>query len=82
MTRELLTATEIKQLDITARDAVRFQREVPNASDEENPTRQKFESTTSKGDYALQRTIQKANIGVLYTRPVKQPIFTNDGTPP
>ena len=76
VTRELLTATEIKQLDITARDAVRLQREIPKASDEENPSRQKIESATSKGDYATQRTIEKANIGVLYTRPVKQPIFT------
>ena len=28
------------------------------------------------------KKIKKANIGVLYTRPVKQPVFTNDGTPP
>ena len=85
VTKELLTATEIKQLDITARDAVRLQREVPNASNEENPLRQKFESATSKRNYATQRImkkIKKANIGVLYTRPVKQPVFTNDGTPP
>ena len=81
-TRELLTATEVNQLDITARDAVRLQREVPKTADEENPPRPKFESATSKGDYATQRTIEKANIRVLYTRPVKQPIFTNDGTPP
>ena len=72
----------MKQLDITARDAVRLQREVPNASDEEIPLRQKFESATSKGDQTTQRTIKRANIGVLYTRPVKQPIFTTDGTPP
>ena len=83
VTREyLLTATEIKQLDITARDAVRIQREFPKTSNEENPPRQKFESATSKGDYATQRTIEKANIVVLCTRTVKQPIFTNDGTPP
>ena len=82
VTRELLTATEIKQLYITGRDAVRLQREVPKTSNEENASRQKFGSATSKEDYATQRTIEKANIGVLYTRPVKQPIFTNDGTPP
>ena len=82
MTRELLTATEIRQLDITARDAVRLQREIPNTPNEENPSRQKFENATSKGDHGTQRTIEKANIGVLYTRPVKQPVFTNDGTPP
>ena len=55
---------------------MRLQREIPKASDEENPSRQKIESATSKGDFATQRTIEKANIGVLYTRPVKQPIFT------
>ena len=72
----------MEQLDITARDAVRLQREVPNASDEENPTRQKIESATSEEDQTTQRTIEMANIGVLNTRPVKQPIFTTDGTPP
>ena len=82
VTRELLTATEIKQLDITARDAVRLQREIPNTPNEENPPRQKFESATSKEDHGTQRTIEKATFGVLYTRPVKQPVFTNDGTPP
>ena len=80
--KELLAAAEMKQLDITARDAVRLQREVPNASDEENLPRQKFESATSKGDQTTQRTIERANIGVLYARPGKQPIFTTDETPP
>ena len=61
---------------------MRLQREVPKTSDEENPPRQKFERATGNGDFATQRTIEKSNIGVLYTRPVKQPIFTNDGTPP
>ena len=82
VTRGLLTATEIKQLDITAKDAVRLQREIPNTPNEENPSRQKFENATSKGEHGTQRTIEKANIEVLYTRPVKQPVFTNDGTPP
>ena len=82
VTRELLTATEIKQLDITARDAVRLQREIPNTPNKQNPRRQKFESATSKEDHGTQRTIEKSNIGVLYIRPVKQPVFTNDGTPP
>ena len=81
MTSELLTATEIRQLNITARDAVRLQREIPNTPNEENPSRQKFENATSKGVHGTQRTIEKANIEVLYTRPVKQPVFTKDGTP-
>ena len=80
--RELLTAAEMKQLDITARDAVRLQREVQNMPDEENPPRQKFASVNSKGDQTTQRIIEKANIGVVYNRPVKPPIFTNDGGVP
>ena len=77
--RELLTAAEMKQLDITARDALRLQREIPNMPDEENPPRQKFASANSRGDQTTQRTIEKANIGVVYNRPVKPPIFANDG---
>ena len=80
--RELLTATEIKQLDIAARDAVRLQREVPSIPDEENPPKQKFAIANSKGDQTTQRTIERANIGVVYTRPVKPPVFTNDGGVP
>ena len=80
--RELLTAAEIKQLDITARDALRLQREIPNMPDEENPPRQKFTSANSRGDQTTQRTIEKANIGVVYNRPVKPPIFANDGGVP
>ena len=82
VTRELLTAAEMKQLDMTARDAVRLQREVPNLPDEENPPRQKFASANSKGDQTTQLNIEKANIGVVYNRPVKPPIFTNDGGVP
>ena len=41
VTRELLTTTEMKQLDVTAKDALRLQRETPNMPDEEKPPRQK-----------------------------------------
>ena len=82
VTRELLTAAEMKQLDITARDALRLQREIPNMPDEENHPRQKFASANSRGDQTTQRTIEKANIGVVYNRPVKPPIFANDGGVP
>ena len=80
--RELLTPTEIKQLEITARDAVRLQREVPSILDEEDPPKQKFASANSKGYQTTQHTIERANIGVVYTRPVKPPVFTNDGGVP
>ena len=72
----------MKQLDITARDALRLQHEIPNLPDEENPPRQKFASANSRGDQTTQRTIEKANIGVVYNRPVKPPIFANDGGVP
>ena len=79
---QIVTATEMKQLDITAKDAVRLQREVPYKPKEEDPPRQKFASAKSKGDQTTQRTMEKANIGVVYTRPVKPPIFANDGGVP
>ena len=72
----------MKQLDITARDAVRLQREIPNMHDKENSPRQKIASANSKGDQTTQRIIEKANFGVGYNRPVKPPIFTNDGGVP
>ena len=80
--KEWLTTTEMQQLDITARDAVRLQREVPATTAEGSPSRLRFESATGKGDQATQRTIEKATIGVLYTRPVKRSIFTANGCPP
>ena len=70
MTREWLTSAENQQLDITAKDAVRLQREVP-ATTEKADLRQKFEVATSK-----------ATVGVIYTRPVEKPVFTTVGCPP
>ena len=37
VTKEWLTTTEMLQLDMTARDAVRLQREIPATTDEGNP---------------------------------------------
>ena len=51
--RELLTATEIKQLDITARDAVRLQREVSSIPDEEDPPNRSLRALTAKGTKPL-----------------------------
>ena len=61
---------------------MRLQREVPKMPDEESPPKQKFASVNSKGDQTTQRNIEKANIGVVYNRPVKPPIFTNNGGVP
>ena len=61
---------------------MRLPREIPAATEEENPLRQKFEDATSKGDPATQRTIEKVTVGVLYTCPVIRPIFTVNVCPP
>ena len=82
VTRELLTHAEKRQLDITARDALRLQREVPTTTSPEDPLRQKFEVATGTGDLATRQKIEKATVGVLYNRPVKKPVFTRDGCPP
>ena len=67
---------------MTVRDALRLQREIPNMPDEKEPPRQKFASANSKGDQTTQQTFEKANIGVVYNRPVKPPVFTSDGGVP
>ena len=82
MAKEWLTSAETQQLDITARDAVPLPRGIQAATEEENALRQKFEDATSKRDPATERTIKKATVGVLYTRPVKRLIFTANGCPP
>ena len=61
---------------------MRLQREVPATNEEADALRQKFEVATSKGDPAIQKTIEKATVWVIYTRPVKKPVFKTDGCPP
>ena len=70
VTREFLTSAEIQQLDITAKDAVRLQREMSTTMSQEDPLRQKFEVATGRGDTDAQKRIEKATVGVLYNRPV------------
>ena len=82
VTRELSTSAEIQQLDITAKDAVRLQREMSTTMPQEDSLRQKFEVATGRGDPATQKGIEKATVGVLYNRPVKKPVFSTDGCPP
>ena len=82
VTRELLTSAEIQQLDITAKDAVRLQREMSTTMPQEDSLRQKFEVATGRGDPATQKRIENATVGVLYNRPVKKPVFSTDGCPP
>ena len=82
ITRELLTPAEKRQLDITARDALRLKREVPTLTSPQDPLKQKFEVATGAGDLATRQKIEKATVGVLYNRPVKKPVFTQDACPP
>ena len=72
MTREWLTSAEKQQLDITAKNEGRLQREVPTRTEEADPLRQKFEVATSEGDPVTLKTIEKATVGVIYTRTVKK----------
>ena len=55
VTRELLTHAEKRQLDITARDALRLQREVPTTTSPKDPLRQNFEVATGTGASPLGR---------------------------
>ena len=82
ITHEVLTNAEKRQLDITARDALRLKREIPTTTSPEDPLQQKFEVATGTGDLASRQKIEKATVGVLYNRPVKKPVFTRDGCPP
>ena len=82
MTRKWLSSAETQQQDMTAKDAVRLQHEVPATTEEPDHLRQKFEVATSKGDSATQKTTEKATVGEIYTRLVKKPVFTADGCPP
>ena len=59
ITHELLTNAEKRQLDITARDALRLKREVPTTTSSEDPLQQKFEVATGTGDLASRQKIVK-----------------------
>ena len=78
ITRKLFTSAETQHLYITAR---RKTQEVPATTEEADSPRQKYEIATRKGDPATQRRIEKATVGVFYTRPVKKPVFSTDGSP-
>ena len=59
VTRELLISAEIQQLDITARDAVRLQREVTATALQKDTLSQKFEVATGRGDPPRRRESRK-----------------------
>ena len=50
LVKELLSASEAQQLDITARDAVRLQREIPATAAKTDPNSLRYETVTSIGD--------------------------------
>ena len=80
--KELLSQTEARQLDIAARDAVRLQREAKSENPDSELDVQKFETATSKGSPEDVENLEKATIGVHYLRPVKKPTLLLDRIPP
>ena len=80
--KELLSQTEARQLDIAARDAVRLQREAKSENPDLGLDVQKFETATSKGSPEDVENLEKATIGVHYLRPVKKPTLVLDRIPP
>ena len=81
LTTELISRAETYQLDLTAKDAVRLQREVLPGTDAPQQQLQKFERTHSKGDPEAVKSLEKAFIGMHYIRPVKKPVLLTDRTP-
>ena len=76
----MLSTSEAHQLDITASDAERLQREIPVTA--ENLTDLlRFETVTSKEDAEAVRTLERATIGAHYLRPVKRAVFHPDRYP-
>ena len=78
--KELLSQTEARQLDIAARDAV--QREAKSENPDSGLDVQKFGTATSKGSPEDVENLEKATIGVHYLRPVKKPTLLLDRIPP
>ena len=79
---ELLSQTEARQYDITARDAARLQREVKSGNPDSDLDVQKFDTATSKGNPEDVKNLEKASIGMHYLRPVKKPTLLLDRIPP
>ena len=69
---QLLSTSEAQQLDITARDALRLQREKPATAEQTDTDLLRFETVTSKGDPENVGTLKRATIGAHYIRPVKR----------
>ena len=79
--RKLLSSSDAEQLDITARDAVRLQHEIPVIAEKNHHNLLRFE-VTSRGDREKERTLEKATIGAHYLRLVKRVVFQPDRYPP
>ena len=62
VTRELLTTTEMKQLDVTAKDALRLQREIPNMPDEEKPPSESLRAPTAKETKQLSKLLKRQTL--------------------
>ena len=60
----LQSQTKTRQYDITARDAVRLQREVQSGNLDPGLDIQKFETVTSRGEPENVKTLDKASVGM------------------
>ena len=64
LSEELRSQTETRQYDITARHAVRLQREVQSRIPNSGLDIRNFETTTSKGEPEKAKALEKASIGM------------------
>ena len=78
----LFSQTVTRQYDITARDAVRLQREVQSGNPDLDLEIQNFETATSKVEPENVRTLEKTSVKMHYFRPVKKPTFLSGRIPP
>ena len=82
ISKKLLSHTETRQHDISARDAVRLQREIQSGNPDSGLAIQKFETATSKGEPENVRTLEKASVGKKYLRSQKKPTLLLNRIPP
>ena len=75
---EFLSQIEAGQHDITAKNAVRLQREPRSETPHSGKDLQKFERATSQGKSENVKILKKATNGVHYLRPVKKSVLLID----
>ena len=77
----MITQEPTQQLNLTAKDALRLQREIPGMDQSFDPIAQKFEKAVRKGNLSTVRTLEMATTGTHYFRLVKKPVLLPDRSP-